>query len=133
MKKPLKELDRIKITGTVVDVYNDGKSLQVEVTDKNGEILALFTLETEGLEYEIMNMKKNKDEVQETIERIKNKIERLSDYINLHGYPQEKGIQEKLKWIKEDMYLRFQKDAIEIVESEETEGLENEITTSKYI
>ena len=49
--KPLKELDVITLTGTVVYVYSK-EVVEVEIVGKNGRTLALFTLETKGLEYE---------------------------------------------------------------------------------
>ena len=52
MKKKLKELDVITITVTVVNVYAGGKAIEVEVVSDDGMESVLFTVETEGLQYE---------------------------------------------------------------------------------
>ena len=49
----LKELDVITITGTVVNVYDKGRAIEVEVVSDDGMESVLFSVETEGLQYKI--------------------------------------------------------------------------------
>lgn len=49
-KKKFKELDVVRVRGTIVHCYGDGKTYEVEIVDGNGETLALFTVSGEELE-----------------------------------------------------------------------------------